>query len=76
MIYMGITRLDAICRRLVRHGLPPDTPAAVVRQGTLTTQTVIAAQLDELARAANDAGMTPPALIIIGQVVGLRDKLA
>lgn len=76
VIYMGITRLDEICRRLLLHGLPPDTPAAVVRQGTLATQTVITAQLHELARAASDAGMTPPALIIIGQVVGLRNKLA
>jgi len=76
VIYMGITRLDEICRRLLQNGLPPDTPAAVVRQGTLATQTVITAQLDELAKAVRDAGMRPPALIIIGQVVGLRNKLA
>lgn len=76
VIYMGITRLDEICRQLLSGGMPPDTPAAIVRDGTLKTQSVITAPLDELARTAGDAGITPPALIIIGQVVSLHKTLA
>lgn len=76
VIYMGITRLDEICRQLLSGGMPPDTPAAIVRDGTLKTQSVITAPLDKLARAACDAGVTPPALIIIGQVVSLHKTLA
>lgn len=76
VIYMGITRLDEICRQLLSEGMPPDTPAAIVCDGTLKTQSVITAQLDKLARVACDAGVTPPALIVIGQVVSLHKTLA
>lgn len=76
VIYMGITRLDEICRQLLLGGMPPDTPAAIVCDGTLKTQSVITAQLDELAQTACDAGVAPPALIIIGQVVSLHKTLA
>lgn len=76
VIYMGVKRLEEICDKLMQHGLSPEMPAAIVRQGTLPTQTVIAATIGELARVTSAAGITPPALIIIGQVVRLHETLA
>lgn len=76
VIYMGLVGLAEICRQLVAHGLAADTPAAVVQQGTTPRQRVVAATLDDLAQKVTAADMKPPCLIIVGGVVGLREKLA
>jgi len=76
VIYMGLTGLDTICRKLIEHGLPPDWPAAVVQQGTTRHQRVIAATLADLAQKVESTGFKAPTLTIIGEVVKLRDKLA
>ena len=75
-IYMGLAVLPTLCERLVAHGLPPDWPAAVIEQGTLATQRVVAATLADLAPAAAQAGLKSPCLTIVGEVVRLRDQLA
>lgn len=76
VIYMGLTRLPEIAERLIHAGRPADTPAAVVSQGTGKDQRQVVAPLSELFNAATAAGIDMPALIIIGPVVGLRDKFA
>lgn len=76
VIYMGLTRLPEIAERLIHAGRPADTPAAVVSQGTGKNQRQVVAPLNELFNAATAAGIDMPALIIIGPVVGLRDKFA
>lgn len=76
VIYMGLAGLDEICRQLVAHGLPPGMPAAVVQQGTLPQQRVVVANLATLAEQVAAAGLQPPCLTIIGEVVTLREKLA
>lgn len=76
VFYMGVGAIDAICRQLVRHGMPPDTPAAAVEKGTLPEQRTVRADLATLAQRVHEAGVSPPALIIIGSVVGLRDSLS
>lgn len=75
-IYMGVGSLAEICRQMVAHGLPATTPAALVRRATLPDQKVVAADLATLAERAAAAGIHPPALIVIGSVVSLRDRLA
>ena len=75
-IYMGLAVLPTLCEKLVAHGLPPDLPAAVIEQGTLATQRVVAATLADLAPAAAAAGLKSPCLTIVGEVVRLREQLA
>jgi len=72
---MGFQNLDELCRELVSHGLPPTTPAAMVQQATTSHQRVVTADLATLADRAHAAGLKPPTLIIVGEVVRLRDRL-
>ena len=72
VVYMGLLGLAQICARLVEHGRAPQTPAAMVQQGTLPTQRVIAGTLASLPDAVAAAGLHAPTLIIVGEVVALR----
>lgn len=76
VIYMGVGSLAEICRQLVSHGLPADTPAALVRRATLPDQQAVVGDLATLADRAATVGIAPPALIVVGSVVTLRDRLA
>lgn len=76
VIYMGLASLALVCRELVRHGLPAETPAAIVQQGTTASQRVVTGTLADLAARAAAAGLRPPTLVIVGDVVRLREKLA
>ena len=69
VLLMSMDRLDLIAERLIEHGRAPDTPAAVVHKATLDGQRVIRAPLDELARAAEAAGVGAPSVVVIGEVV-------
>ena len=73
--YMGFQGLAELCARLVEHGLPDATPAAIVQQGTLPDQRVVTGTLRTLPGLAAQARLRPPTLIIVGDVVRLRDKL-
>jgi len=75
VIYMGITRLAEICRELVTHGASPDLPAAAIERATTAQQRVVAATLATLPERAATAGVRPPALIVVGEVVKLRARL-
>jgi uroporphyrin-III C-methyltransferase / precorrin-2 dehydrogenase / sirohydrochlorin ferrochelatase len=68
--------LAEICRQLIAHGSPAETPAAVVQQGTTSRQRVVTADLATLAEKVAEAELKPPCLIIVGGVVALREKLA
>ncbi len=76
VIYMGLSGLPSICEQLIAHGLPADWPAAVVADGTLPTQQVVAATLATLPEAVARAGLGSPCLTIVGEVVRLREALA
>ncbi len=76
VIYMGLGGLAEICDQLVAHGLPADTPAAVVQQGTTLDQRVVSATLGDLPARVAEAELRSPCLIIVGEVVRLRDQLA
>lgn len=75
VIYMGLVGLAEICQQLMRHGVSPDMPAAVIQQGTTQRQRVVTATLKDLAQKVGMAEMKPPCLTIIGEVVRLREKL-
>ncbi len=75
VVFMGLLSLPKIARRLTEHGLSPDTPAAAVRWGTRGDQAVITATLSTVAGAVQRDGMRPPALVVIGEIVGLRDQV-
>ena len=75
VIYMGIGALAEICRQLTAHGLPTTTPAAVVQNATLTQQRIVSGTLASLPERVMGSGIVPPALIVIGDVVPLREKL-
>jgi uroporphyrin-III C-methyltransferase/precorrin-2 dehydrogenase/sirohydrochlorin ferrochelatase/uroporphyrin-III C-methyltransferase len=76
VIYMGITRVADICAQLVAHGLPSQTPAATVERATTVDERVVTATVGTLAAEAAAAGVKPPALIVVGDVVALRAVLA
>ncbi len=75
VIYMGVGGLETISRELIAHGLPGETPAAIVQNATLPNQRCVAATLASLPSEASSAGITPPAMIVIGAVVNLRERL-
>lgn len=75
VFYMGIGAASEICRQMIAHGLPSLTPAAVIRNGTLPTQQTLLATLGTLPHRIEESGIKPPALIIVGSVVGLHDAL-
>jgi uroporphyrin-III C-methyltransferase len=72
--FMGLGRLDRLAERLVEHGVSAATPAAVVSRGTTAEAQTAAAPLGALARAAQH--LCTPALVVIGEVVSLRETLA
>ena len=75
VIYMGLVGLKQICEKLIEHGVAATMLAAVVQQGTTQRQRVVTATLADLAEKVEAAGMKPPCLTIIGEVVKLREKL-
>ncbi len=72
---MGMQNIGAICEQLVSHGRPADTPAAVIREGTGPRQRTVTGTLENIVARVREAGLGAPAIIIVGEVVGLREKL-
>lgn len=76
VVYMGLLGLATLCRELVARGAPATTPAAIVEQGTTPRERTVAGTLATLPQLALAAQLTPPTLIIIGDVVRLHAQLA
>lgn len=76
VFYMGLARLDHIVGKLLEHGAASTRPAAIVAQGTLPDQDVVVATLGTLLETAAAASLESPALLVVGDVVALRSKLA
>ena len=72
---MGVGNLRAIAARLVEYGRSPGTPVAVIRRGTCPDQETVLGTLDTIAEVAEEAGIRPPAIIVVGEVAKLREKL-
>jgi uroporphyrin-III C-methyltransferase/precorrin-2 dehydrogenase/sirohydrochlorin ferrochelatase len=75
VVYMGLLCLPILCAKLIEHGQSPELPAAVVQHGTAPTQRVVTGTLATLPDLAARADLHGPTLIIVGDVVRLRDRL-
>lgn len=75
VFYMGMTNLPLIAERLIACGRPPQTPVALVRWATTPRQRTLAATLGDVVGKVREAGFKPPAVVIVGEVVSLREEL-
>lgn len=75
VFYMGLVSLPLICNELIRHGRSPDTPIALVQQGTLPQQKVYTGTLATMAAVIESQEVRAPTLIIVGEVVKLHETL-
>jgi uroporphyrin-III C-methyltransferase len=73
VLFMALNELESVCERLLQEGLDPATPAAVISRGTCPDQEVVVADLADIAEAA--AGLPGPALVVVGEVVAVRERL-
>ncbi|MDH1571826.1 MULTISPECIES: siroheme synthase CysG [Pseudomonas] len=76
VFYMGLVGLPTICAELIRHGRASSTPAALVQQGTTRNQRVFTGTLADLPALVAQHEVHAPTLVIVGEVVQLREKLA
>jgi uroporphyrinogen III methyltransferase/synthase len=75
VVLMGLAGLEATARRLVEHGRPPATPVALVRAGTTGEQRTVTGTLADIAERARAAGLEPPVVAVVGEVVRLGERL-
>ena len=76
VVLMGTRSLPRIASALLEAGRAPDTPVALVRWGTTDAQETVVGRLDQIAALAAAVGLAPPVVIVIGDVVNLRERLA
>ncbi|CAI6087369.1 uroporphyrinogen-III C-methyltransferase [Cohnella sp. JJ-181] len=75
VIYMGIGRLEEIRAELLRHGKAPSTPVALIERGTTDRQRVVTGALEHIHKLAEAMKIGNPALIVVGEVVLVREQL-
>jgi len=76
VVLMGWASLEKILATLQQEGLPPTTPAALVQWGTWSGQKTVTGCIENIFDLGNAAGLTPPVIAVIGEVVNLREDLA
>jgi uroporphyrinogen III methyltransferase/synthase len=76
VIFMGVKRLPDVAARLIAAGRDGGEPAAAVERGTTPAQRTVSATLADLAGAVADAGITPPAVVLVGPVAARREAIA
>ncbi len=72
---MGVKNLPAIVENLIRYGKAAETPAALIRRGTTPDQETLTGTLGDIARKAEERRFVPPAILVVGGVVGLRERM-
>jgi uroporphyrinogen III methyltransferase/synthase len=75
VVLMGLKNIQAIAATLIAHGRLSDTPVAIVSHGTTGRQQTVVGTLGTVAELASRAGISPPAVTVIGEVVNLRERL-
>ncbi|HPE48432.1 MAG TPA: siroheme synthase CysG [Hyphomonas sp.] len=75
-VYMGVGTAAMIADRLIEAGRAPETPVAVIENGTLDNEVTVTGLLENLPHLIEDHGIRGPALLIIGEVAGLRSRSA
>lgn len=73
---MGVENLPFICEKLISNGRSPQTPVALIRWGTLPEQEVLTGTLENIVDLVKQADFRPPAVIVVGEVVKLREELS
>ena len=76
VFYMGLKGLEHICGKLIEHGADKDLPVALVEQGTKQSQKVHIGTVSTMPEIVKKIKVSPPTIIIVGNVVKLHDKLA
>lgn len=72
---MGVSKIDLICRQLIAHGRPASTPVALIRWGTRMAQRTLIGTLADIPGQVRKTGFKPPAVIVVGEVVRLRETM-
>ncbi|GAA1298155.1 uroporphyrinogen-III C-methyltransferase [Planotetraspora silvatica] len=75
VLLMGVERIGQLARTLIRDGRSPETPVMVVQDGTLPTQRAVIATLSTVAERVTAAGIRPPAIVIVGEVVRVGQEI-
>ncbi len=75
VVVMGVGNLEAIVREMLEEGVPPSLPVAIVEKASTPAQRVVVGTLGDIVEKAREAGVKPPAVIVFGEVVRLRDRL-
>jgi len=75
IVFMGIKNLSIIIDNLIKHGRDPKTPVAVVRWASTPEQRSVVGSLETITDIVRNAGIKPPSLIVVGEVVKLRHKI-
>ena len=75
VFYMGLAGCLEICQQLIAHGLSAETPAALITRGTTPDQEVLCGSLSDLPTLVQSRQVVPPTLIVVGEVVRLREQL-
>ncbi|HLI41041.1 MAG TPA: uroporphyrinogen-III C-methyltransferase [Streptosporangiaceae bacterium] len=75
VLLMAVQRIGAVAAELIRHGREPATPVSVIADGTLPTQRTINSTLEQAERAVAAAGIRPPAVVVVGDVVEVAAEI-
>ncbi|MBP1760700.1 MAG: uroporphyrinogen-III synthase / uroporphyrinogen-III C-methyltransferase [Firmicutes bacterium] len=73
---MGVENLEYIVNNLMENGRNPETPVALIRRGTMPDQEVVSGRLNDIVARVRQAGLKPPAIIVVGETVDLRQGLS
>jgi uroporphyrin-III C-methyltransferase / precorrin-2 dehydrogenase / sirohydrochlorin ferrochelatase len=76
VLLMATEHLQVIAETLIRHGRNTQTPVSVITDGTLPSQRTINTRLDTVAHGAAGAGIKPPAVVVVGEVVTISEQIA
>ncbi|ADU31591.1 uroporphyrinogen-III C-methyltransferase [Evansella cellulosilytica] len=76
VFYMGVHNIALIQKKLIQFGKPPETPVALVRWGTCDNQETLTGELYNIVDRVQEAGFQSPAIIVVGEVVKMREKIA
>jgi uroporphyrin-III C-methyltransferase len=76
VVLMGVANAAAVRDRLLQSGMKPATPAAVIQRGTCPDERVVTCRLDELPEVVIREGLTAPSILVVGEAVRLRERLA
>ena len=75
VLLMSVQRIGAVAAELLRHGRSPDTPVSVIADGTMPTQRTISSSLEQVEGMVTREGIRPPAIIVVGDVVGVAAEI-